>query len=158
MYLDVRSKWVGEADNWFLTLTFDLFPWPFHSKKMKMELERDTPYILKGATFNFPFVKFTMLTHLCEPFYWWQCLAVLFKLANKVGVYAGQHCFVQTFCNIVQILQTKSALISKRYCGKGRVFKGLFLIELWSWTLFARSYVLSQSGNFLPKSRKLSGA
>ena len=35
----------------------------------------------------------------------------LLKLANKVGAYAGQHCFVETFGNIVQIFQTKIALI-----------------------------------------------
>ena len=41
----------------------------------------------------------------------WKCLSGLLKLANKVGAYAGQHCFVETFGNIVQIFQTKSALI-----------------------------------------------
>ena len=30
---------------------------------------------------------------------------------NKVGAYAGQHCFVETFGNDVQIFQTKRALI-----------------------------------------------
>ena len=44
-------------------------------------------------------------------FCYWKCLSGLLKLANKVGAYAGQHCFVETFGNIVQIFQTKSALI-----------------------------------------------
>ena len=93
-----------------------------YSLSMAISFEKDE----KGSCIQLPLP-------FCKVYYfntllWTFSLVTMFGGIVQIGKQSWSicgstlHCSVQTFCNIVQILQTKSALISKRYCGKGQIF------------------------------------